>query len=153
VPWKEAEPVTVDEWERIVLRLNANFPGQQLEPPTAVEWFGPLSAFPVGEVWDAIDTLRRTSDYLPSLKAILAAIDTNWRERSAARRALEAQEARTARTKLGGVIMPPETRQAIEVLKDSIAGRIDKALARKRIDDLADQLAERVDREQMGQLS
>ena len=150
--------MTVDEWERLVLRLNANYPGQQVEPPTAVEWFGPLSGFPAAEVWDAIDALRRSSDYLPSLKAILAAVDANWRERSAARRELEARAARAERNGRGGVRMPDETKQAIELLRRSTLmpgnpDRLEPGTARERIEALAEQLAERIDLAEAGRLS
>lgn len=150
------------------MRLNANYPGQQIEPLTAAEWFGPLQGFPAGEVWDAIDRHRRdltpdrdgrpTGHWAPSLAGILACIDANWRERSAARRELEAQRNRAARNSRGGALMPDETRQAIELLRRStlIPGnpdRLDPATARTRIDALADRLSERVGREQMGQLT
>lgn len=150
--------MTVDEWERIVLRLNANYPGQQVEPPTALEWFGPLSGFPAAEVWDAIDVLRRASDYLPSLKAILAAIDTNWRERSAARRELEASRIRAARNAPHRGTVPPEVEQIRELLERSkrlpgTPDHLDPKVARERIEALADQLNERVDLAKTGQLT
>jgi hypothetical protein len=153
--------MVLDEWERLVLRLNANYPGQQVEPPTAAEWFGPLANFPAGEVWDAIDRHRRdlTPDrdgrpaghWAPSLAGILAAIDANWRERSAARRELERRQARAERNGRGGVVMPPETREALRLLERSKLvpdhpDHLDAATARERIEALAGQLEERVGR-------
>jgi hypothetical protein len=150
--------MTIDQWEQLVLRLNANFPGQQVEPLTAIEWFGPLSGFPAPEVWAALDVLRRTSEYLPSLKAILAAVDGNWRAASAERRELENRQVRAARNAAGGVPMPPETKEALQVLKASMSppgtpDHIPGPLARERIEALAEQLTARVDLEKLGQLT
>lgn len=149
--------MTRQEWTQIVAKLNANFPGQQVEPPTAAEWFGPLQDFPASEIWGAVDRVRRESKFLPALSELLAAVDLNWRERSAARRELEVREARAARNSRGGALMPDETKQAIELLRRSTLmpgnpDRLDPASARNRIEALADQLAERVDREQAGEL-
>jgi len=161
--------MTVDEWERLVLRLNANYPGQQVEPPTAAEWFGPLSSFPASEVWDGIDRHRRdltptgpdgrpAGHWAPTLAGILACIDANWRERSAARRELEARDRRAARNRQGGVPMPPETREALALLERSklMPGhpdRLEPTVARERIEALAEQLGERVDAAEAGRLS
>jgi len=161
--------MTVDEWERLVLRLNANYPGQQVEPPTSAEWYGPLSSFPASEVWDGIDRHRRdltptgpdsrpAGTWAPTLAGILACVDANWRERSAARRELEARAARAERNGRGGVRMPDETKQAIELLRRSTLmpgnpDRLEPATARARIEALGDQLAERVDREKLGRLA
>lgn len=139
-------------------KLNANFPGQQVEAPTAAEWFGPLQGFPASEVWDAIDRVRRESRYLPSLAELLAAVDANWRERSAARREQEAKQARATRNARGGALMPPETKQAIDLLRRSTLmpgnpDRLEPTTARERIEVLAEQLAERVDAEKAGQLT
>jgi len=153
--------MTIDEWERLVLRLNANYPGQQVEPLTAAEWFGPLEVFPPGEVWDAIDRHRRdlspgrdgqpAGQWAPSLAGILAAIDVNWRERSAERRQLLVRAARADRNGRGGVPMPPETREALRLLERSKLlpehpDHLVPATARERIEDLADQLETRVGR-------
>jgi hypothetical protein len=157
-----------NEWTRLVARINANYPGHQVDALTAAEWFGPLSQFPAGEVWDAIDRHRRdltpgrdglpTGHWAPSLAGILACIDANWRDQAVIRRELEAREARAARNARGGVPMPPETKQALEALRASKSlpgtpGHVKPELARRRIDELADQLVDRVDREQMGQLT
>ena len=139
------------EWTQIVARLNANYPGQQVDAETAAEWFGPLQGFPAGEVWDAIDRHRRdlTPDrdgrpvghWAPSLAGILACIDANWRERSAARRELEARDRRAARNRRGGVPMPPETKEALALLErsklmPSNPDRLEPATARERIEAL-----------------
>jgi hypothetical protein len=151
------------EWAQIVARLNLNWPGQQISTQTADEWFEPLRGFPAAEVWDAIDRHRRdmtpgrdrtpAGHWAPSLAGILACVDANWRDRSAARRELEAKAARAARNGRGGVPMPPEAKHAMEVLRDSMAGRIDKHVARERIEALADQMQDRQDREKAGQLT
>lgn len=147
-----------------MLRLNANYPGQQVEPATALEWYGPLSGFSAQEVWAALERHRQDltkgqdgrprGAWLPSLAEILDGVDVNWREESAARRRLEASARRNAG---GGVPMPPETREAIGLLHRStfapgVAGRLERSVARQRIEVLADQLAERFDREQEGRL-
>ena len=148
-------------------RLNANYPGQQVDALTATEWYGPLEGFPAAEVWAAIDRHRRdltpgrdgvpTGHWAPSLAGILACLDANWREASAARRELEARAARDERNGRGGVRMPPETKEALEVLEASKTppghpGHIPGPVARQRIEALADQLAERVDLAKRGEL-
>lgn len=137
-----------------MVRLNANYPGQQVEPLTAAEWFGPLQGFPAAEVWDAIDRHRRdlTPDrdgrpaghWAPSLAGILACVDANWRERSAARRELEARQRRERNGK-GGVPAPPEFTEARKLLERTKLmpdhpDRLEVATARARIEALADQL-------------
>ena len=139
------------EWTGIVARLNLNWPGQQIAKPTADEWFGPLEPFPATEVWDAVDRCRRDltpgadgrprGTWLPNLAELLAAVDANWRERSAARRELEARDRRAARNRRGGVPMPPETKEALALLERSklMPGnpdRLEPATARERIEAL-----------------
>ena len=157
-----------NEWRHIVARLAANYPGQALPAETATEWYGPLAQFPPGEVWDAVDRHRRDMTegrdgrprgaWMPNLAELLAAVDANWREASAARRELEARQARAARNAQGGVPMPAETKEALRILAASKLlpgdpGHIPGPIARQRIDTLAEQLAERVDREKAGQLT
>lgn len=149
-------------------RLAANYPGQALPAETAAEWFGPLASFPASEVWDAVDRHRRDltegrdgrprGAWMPNLAELLAAVDANWRERSATQRELEARDRRAARNRQGGMPMPPETKEALRLLERSklMPGhpdRLDPATARERIEALAEQLAERVDREKAGQLA
>jgi hypothetical protein len=147
------------EWRQLVARIAANYPGQALPAETAAEWYGPLQTFPASEVWDAIDRHRRDLSvngdgrprgaWLPNLAEILAAVDANWRERSAERRQLLAHAARAERNGRGGVPMPPETREALRLLERSKLlpehpDHLDPATARERIEDLADQLEVRV---------
>jgi hypothetical protein len=75
--------VTTDEWERIVLRLNASWPGQQLEPATAVEWYGELFEYPAERVWEAVRRCRREQSFRPSLAELLDAMLANSRDRAA----------------------------------------------------------------------
>lgn len=155
------------EWEHLVQRLNGNYPGQQINPLTTAEWYEPLSSFPNAEVWAAIDRHRRdltpgrdgipAGHWAPSLAGILACIDANWRDASAARRELEARAARAERNGHGGARMPPETKQALEILKAAKAspgspGHIPGPVASQRIEALADQLDERIARKELGQL-
>jgi hypothetical protein len=156
------------EWDRLVLRLNANYPGQQVDPATAIEWYGPLQGFPAGEVWDAIDRHRRTLDpgrdgqplghWAPSLAGILACIDANWSDRAKARHALETQQAKAAHNSRGGRPPPPETTEARQLLERSkrLPGApdyLERKTARARADALSDQLNERLEREQTGTLT
>jgi hypothetical protein len=156
------------EWEHLAARINANYPGQQVEPLTAADWFGPLSSFPATEVWDGIDRHRQDitpgrdgqpiGHWAPSLAGILAAIDANWRERAKARHALETQQAKTRRNSVGGTPMPPETKAAIDLLRRSTLlpgnpDRLDPKTARARIDALAGQLSERLELERSGMLT
>jgi hypothetical protein len=150
------------EWRQLVARIAANYPGQALPAETAAEWYGPLQTFPASEVWDAIDRHRRDLSvngdgrprgaWLPNLAEILAAVDANWRERSAERRQLLAHAARAERNGRGGVAAPAETRQARELLEQSkrLPGSpdyLEPRTARERIDALAEQLANRMERE------
>ena len=124
-------------------KLNASFPGQAIGPETAVEWWQELADFETPEVWLAVRRCRREREWMPTLHAIHEAIDANHREeterRQATARALAADERRQR-----GVPMPPETRQAMEILQGSLEGRIDGPSARRMIDQLADQLKARV---------
>jgi len=132
------------EWTPIVDRLNANYPGQELRPETAVEWFGVLVSFPEAEVWLAVERVRREREWMPTgVAVILNAIDANHRELQEDRRqALAAIQARPAARR--GVPMPAETRQAIQLLAARMRGALDGPTARRMIDGLADQLEARV---------
>jgi hypothetical protein len=151
-----------------VARLAANYPGQALPAEAAAEWFEPLSSFPASEVWDAVDRHRRDltegpdgrprGAWRPNLAELLAAVDANWRGRSAVRRELEARAARAERNGHGGVRMPPETHEAIELLRRSMLmpgnpDRLEPGTARQRIEALGDQLGERVDLAEAGRLT
>lgn len=155
------------QWRQIVARLAANYPGQALPAETAAEWFDPLAQFPATEVWEAVDRHRRDltegrdgrprGAWMPNLAELLACIDANWREAARARRELEARESRTRFNALGGVPAPPETKEAIALLKASkqlpgTPGHMTPKLVRERSDALWEQLNERQERERMGTL-
>ena len=143
-------------------RLAANYPGQALPAETATEWFGPLAQFPAAEVWDAVDRHRRDMTegrdgrprgaWMPNLAELLAAVDKNWREQSAARRELETRQAKATRPGVVAIAPPEwtEIRRIIEASKGlpGEPGHMLGQVARDRIQALIDQHNERVDREQ-----
>lgn len=158
----------INEWEHLVDRINVNYPGQQVEPLTAADWFSPLSGFPAGEVWDAIDRHRRDltpgrdglplGHWAPSLAGILACLDANWREAARARREVEAQAVKAERNSRGGRPAPPETKEAMRLLVDAkrlpgAPGHLPLAVAKTRIHRLWEQLNERQERERMGRIA
>ncbi len=137
-----------EQWAEIVARLNASWPDQQIEPPTAREWFDELRHLDAGDVWLAIRELRTEHHFRPSLAEILAGVKA-YRGRLAEQ--AHSQELRHLASRRG-MPMPPETRQALEILKDSISGKVDKTQARQMIDALAAQLEQRLEREQLMRL-
>jgi hypothetical protein len=132
--------VTWQEWTEIVAKINASYADQPINAATAAEWFTELDHFEAGDVWLAIRELRKDHHFRPSLAEILVGVK--------AYRAELAEQARSQRQRLDlgrrGTPMPPETRQAIEILKDSISGKVDKTQARQMIGTLAERLTERV---------
>lgn len=123
-------------------KLNASFPGQAIGPETAVEWWQELAPFEAPEVWLAVRRCRREREWMPTLHAVHEAIDANHRDDAERRQQalrLVAAEQRRRR----GVPMPPETRQALEILGGRIDGHIDGSDARAMIEALADQLEAR----------
>ena len=153
-------PMNQREWTAIVGRHNLNWPGQQITKPTADEWYGPLAGFPATEVWAAIDRHRQDltpgrdglpiGHWAPSLADLLACIDANWREASAARRELEARKARAASN--GGTVQlaPKEWGEIRRVLEASKGvpgepGHMLPSLARQRIEQQLIELNERVE--------
>lgn len=136
------------EWRQIVSKLNASYPGQEIPPETAAEWHTELAHLDAGDVWLAIRELRTETRWRPSLAEILAGVKVY--------RAKLAEEAhhQELRHLAGrrGMPMPPETRQALEILKDSISGKVDRIEARQMIDALATQLEARLEREQLMRL-
>ena len=136
------------EWRGIVAKLNASYPGQEISPETAAEWYVELAHLDVGDVWLAIRELRTEMRWRPGLAEILAGVRM-YRTKLA--EDAHSQELRHLANRKG-TPMPPETRQAMEILRDSISGKVDKTQARQMIDTLADRLAERLEREQLMRL-
>jgi hypothetical protein len=136
------------QWAEIVGRLNASYPEQQIEPATAREWFTELERLDAGDVWLAIRELRTEQRWRPGLAEILAGVKVY--------RAKLAEQAHSQQLRhlsgRKGTPMPPETKQAMEILKDSVAGKVDGKQARQMIDALANQLEERLAREQLMRL-
>jgi hypothetical protein len=128
------------EWRDIVARLNASYPGQEISPETAAEWYDELAHLDPGDIWLAVRELRREHHFRPNLAELLVAYK--------AHRAEMAAQARHLQLHAGGrgTPMPPETRQAMEILKETLhpdTTAEQKAEARLMIDALADQLADR----------
>lgn len=135
-------PMAATEWQSIVAKLNASFPGQAIGPETAVEWWAELDGFEAPEVWLAVRRCRREREWMPTLHAIHEAVDANHRD-ELDRRLQAARMLAAAGRRRRGVPMPPETRQAIDLLSGALEGRIDGASARQMIEQLADQLQAR----------
>lgn len=112
---------------------------------TAAEWYTELDRLDAGDVWLAIRELRTELKWRPSLAEILAGVKV-YRAKLAEQ--AKSQELRHLGSRRG-MPMPPETRQALEILKDSVAGKIDGTQARQMIDTLADRLEERLARVQL----
>ncbi len=131
-------------WRQIVARLNASFPAQEpIGPETAAEWFEEVRHLDEGDVWLAVRELRKEQTWRPSLAELLAGVRV-YRAALAERAHHQALERAGDRK---GTPMPPETRQALEILKETTRPDVTadfKAQARQMIDTLADQLAERV---------
>lgn len=130
-------------------RLNASYPSQEpIGPETAAEWFTELARLDPGDVWLAIRELRTEQRWRPGLAEILAGVKVY--------RAKLAEQAHSQQLRnLGGrrgSPMPPETRQAMEIVDDAVKGKVDKAEATQMLDTLAIQLEERLAREQLMRL-
>jgi len=140
--------VTWQQWTEIVAKLNASYPDQPINAATAHEWFTELGHLDAGDVWLAIRELRTEHHFRPSLAEILAGVRV-YRGRLAEQvHSLELRHFANRR----GTPMPPETKQAMEILADSIVGKVDKVQARQMIDALATQLEARLEREQLMRL-
>lgn len=70
----------------IVLWLNASYPDQKIEPPTAKAWFEDLEHEDAGVVGVALRRLRRESKFRPQLASILECCREVRHERLAATR-------------------------------------------------------------------
>lgn len=142
------------EWTPIVDRLNANYPGQELRPETAVQWFEALGSFPAAEVEAAVERVIWEREWMPTgVAVILNAIDANWDDAKVERHEQAALEARSRRNARGGVTAPPEFKQALRLLERSKLppyhpDHLDPKEARRLIDGWADQLEARVERRQ-----
>jgi hypothetical protein len=129
-----------EQWLEIVARLNACWPDQQIEPTTAHEWYDDLKARDAGDIWLAVRRLRTEQRWRPNLAEIVVAYK--------AHRAEMAAQARHLQLHAGGrgTPMPPETRQAWEILQETLPPHTtpeQKAEARMMIDALAGELAAR----------
>ncbi len=136
------------EWRDIVAKLNASYPGQEISPETAAEWYTELTHLNAGDIWLAVRALRKEQRWRPALAEILAGVKVY---RAQLAEEAHSQELRHLANRKG-TPMPPETRQALEILKDSITGKVGKTEARQMIDTLATQLETRLDREQLMRL-
>jgi len=145
--------VNWNEWTQIVAKLNASFPGQQIEPPTAREWFDELHGYAAGEVWLAIRLLRKEEKFRPGLAEIITGIKLCRRDMADAKRI---QEQKQGTRNLGGGRggpMPPETQEALKILAEASKPEngIDKVQARAMIESLGQQIIDRAARsEQAG---
>jgi len=140
--------VTWQQWTEIVAKLNASYPDQPINAATAHEWHTELDRYEAGDIWLAIRELRTEQRWRPSLAEILAGVKV-YRAKLAEQ--AHSQELRHLANRKG-TPMPPETKQALEILKDSITGKVGKTEARQMIDALATQLEQRLDREQLMRL-
>jgi hypothetical protein len=130
------------EWRDIVARLNASYPGQEISPETAAEWYTELAHLDPGDIWLAVRALRREHHFRPTLAELLVAYKAHRAE--LAEQAASQQRRRDSQTR--GTPMPPETRQAMEILKETLHPDTtleQKAEARLMIDTLAGLLADR----------
>jgi hypothetical protein len=112
--------MTPEQWQQVLRHLNASWPTQQVEGLTADQWYRDLGSYPGGEVMAALEAHRTNTtpgrDGLPLGHWAPASADLLAYIREQRRR-----EAVTASTSgampASGVPMPPETKEAIEVLK------------------------------------
>lgn len=125
----------------IVAELNISFRHQEIESLTARSWFRTLEQYPAAQVARAAGRCVGTVEFI-SCHAIVQAITEERREYQATRSTATALPAR-------GVGMPPETKEAIEVLKRSLLlpgdpDHLPKGEARRRVDELAGYLEARL---------
>lgn len=122
-------------------RLNVGFPRQQIDELTAEVWFDALKGYSREEVGRALARCLGTVEFI-SCYALVEAIKDERRERSATRSTVLPLPRR-------GVGMPPETKEAIAVLKRSLLlpddpNYLTGEQARKRCDQLSDYLDARL---------
>jgi hypothetical protein len=130
-----------DQWDIIVGELNISYRHQEIEPLTARAWFRTLEPYPAPQVARAAARCVGTAEFI-SCYAIVQAIKDEQREYQANRSTVLPLPAR-------GVPMPPETKEAIAVLKRSklLPGHpnyLTGPEARQRIDQLAGYLDARL---------
>ena len=125
--------------------MNTAYLGQQISPETAALWYPDLEPYDIGDIWLALRRLRVESRFMPDLSEIRAGVIVYRREFAEQAHSQELRHLGSRR----GMPMPPETRQALEILKDSVAGKVDGTQARQMIDTLANRLEERLARVQL----
>jgi hypothetical protein len=92
-----------------------SFPGQELRPETATEWFDELVSYPAERVWAAVRRCRREQRFRPTLADLLDAIEFVAREQAAARPRIAAPDR-------PGVPPPPEAKRLLAALRGRIGG-------------------------------
>lgn len=134
--------MTYDEWADLVDRLNVRFPHQQIDEFTAQGWYDDqLHKYSAEQVTRALARCVGGVEFI-SAYALIEAIKEEQRERLVGRSTVLPLPAR-------GVGMPPETKEAIGVLRRSMLLPTDPEhlsgeQARKRVDQLADYLDDRL---------
>lgn len=135
--------MTWEQWEQIAARLSASYPDQPINAATANEWYDELAHLEAGDIWLAIRRLRREHHFRPNLAEIMVACKIQRVEMA---EQADRQRRRAAQGWGSGTPMPPETRQALEILKETLrpeTPRQQKAEAKAMIEALAAQLNER----------
>lgn len=126
------------EWKTIVANLGASFPGQELRPETAVQWFTELQQYPAERVWQAVRRCRREQSFRPTLAELLDAMVANAHDQAAKPSDRPAIEARDPDS--GGVPAPASAKLAL------------RNLLRKRLPDANEQPAGRSREQQLAEL-
>src|SRR3954447_10471836 len=104
------------EWKAIVAKLNASYPDQPINAATAREWYDDLKHLDAGDIWLAIRVIRREERFRPQLASILAGVKLHRRDMAEARQRQERELERSQYKP--GVPMPPETREALDILAE-----------------------------------
>jgi hypothetical protein len=121
----------------IVAKLNSSYPGQELRPETAVEWYDELAEYPAERVWRAVRRCRREQSFRPSLAELLDAMILNAREQVAQpsdRPAIEARDPNSL-----GVPPPAAFRLALRnLLRRLPSDAMEPPIAKSRAQQLAE---------------
>jgi hypothetical protein len=125
----------------LVEELNMAYPHQQIDQFTAEVWYRALKDYTLAELSRALERCLREREFI-STYALAEAVKDERRERLATRSTVLPLPAK-------GVGMPPETKEAIEVLKRSLLlpddpNYLPGPKARQRVDQLGDYLAARL---------